>query len=196
MLASLDETKNRTVLVRRTVLPALIVAALVLSGCAASDSTAPGGAGESAESGEADDGAAGGGEPTDTAPPEAPEVFGTATVGDVEYEMTRVYDCEREADDPLQFDFEFIALGRADTGEFVQLDILVMGTSNNTPLGFAADVSWQGPEGTLSSAEDADVSVGNERVTGGAILIDDEGAGVSVSLSFDIALPTEKTLCS
>lgn len=158
---------------------AAIALAFALTGCASGDQT-PAEPAESTEQNDAGD------EQNDAAGSDE-VTLGTATLGEQTYEFTEVILCERFEDDVVQFDLEIIALGKADSGGFVQLDAYQQQGSS--------DISWSGPEGTFGSDDGAAVTVSGDRVTGSGTLREAGDDTNALEMTFDLALPSDTTEC-
>lgn len=161
--------------------------ALVLSGCTADTSPAGDDTGGSSEQ----DDVTNGSDASDDGGGASSGGLGTATLDGVTYEFTEVILCEPFDDGTVRFDLEVIALGLAANGARVQLDAYQTVAANVA----SSDFDWAGPEGIFGSSDNATVTVEGDRVLGSGAMLDAETDSVSLSMTFDVALPSEFTEC-
>ncbi len=181
---------------RPVALVALLAAsALVLGGCTADDDDPQlsGSGSEGSENAPADGDAPGGegdagGDADDNG---GATGSGTATVGGTTYEFTTVILCEPFDDGTVRFDLELIALGEAADGSVTQLNAYQSVVLDRA----TSDISWSGPEGLYDTNEDATVTASGSSVTGSGQMTESENQASTLSITFDIALPSETTAC-
>lgn len=186
-------THTQSVTPRPAALAALLAAAaLVLGGCAPFAGATDDGAAETdagASDGSVDEGA--GDDGGDAGDSGGATGSGTATIGGTTYDFTTVILCEPFDDGTVRFDLELIALGEADDGSTTQLDVYQQVVLDRP----SADISWSGPEGLYDTNEDATVTVAGASVSGSGQMTESENQASTLSVTFDIALPSETTAC-
>ncbi len=124
-------------------------------------------------------------------------VYGTATVGDVEYELHELRRCEPSDAEQIDRELELTARGFVpageghDGGDWVQLDVSVQQVA-----GMDLDqVSWAGPEGVFGTDADAGVSYEGDRVSGTANMVDSLTLEGALSVTYDLEVPDEILDC-
>ena len=192
------------------IVPFVLAAALVLTGCtdpdggapgtavpddAASSETAPEAAPEPAAPEDADAGE----EPDAPEDPEAqaPEepgepaaVLGTVEVAGTTYEITEVRRCDPLVMDMMERDLEVQGLGEHD-GQRVQIDVYIQKIADQQ----MDEVSWAGPEGIFGGPEGAVVDFSGDRVSGTATLLDAMTMEDTLPVTFDLEVPDEILQC-
>ncbi|MGY6498115.1 MAG: hypothetical protein ACXIUP_07790, partial [Microcella sp.] len=88
-------------------------------------------------------------------------------------------------------ELELQGIGVSDEGERVQIDVYVE-TIAGQPFD---DVSWAGPEGIWGGPDDAQITLGADRVSGSATLVDALTQEGALAIEFDLEVPDELIEC-
>lgn len=118
---------------------------------------------------------------------------GTVVVDGTAYELTEVIRCEPYSTDQFDIELELQGLGKLENDERIQLDV-----STKSASGISMnDVAWSGPEGIFGGGDDTQFaeSADGSTVSGSATLLDAQTLTDSITVEFELEVPTEEFAC-